>query len=158
MRSTETAVFMTSVRATEDRSTVAPFSRSTGAAAACDLVERQADREPCPDGFMHRQRDVAGRIAQKVLGATVPSDDTRVLIYCEGRIGRENNQITSINHHVFLGRAGSNGQIQVARRYARTLTPNSPARHRFMSIVGADEDRIETPGCARRLHHRARVI
>jgi hypothetical protein len=158
MRSTETAVFMTSVRAAEDRSTVAPFSRSTGAAAACDLVERQVDREPCPDGFMHRQRDVGGRIAQKVLGATVPSDDTRVLIYCEGRIGRENNQITSINHHVFLGRAGSNGQIQVACRYARTLTPNSPARHRFMSIVGADEDRIETPGCARRLHHRARVI
>ena len=41
---------------------------------------------------------------------------------------------------------------------ARTLAPNSPARHRFMSIGGADEDRVETPGCARRLHHRAHVI
>ena len=108
---------LTSVRATEDWSTVAPFSRSTGAAAACDLVERQADREPCPDGFMHRQRDVAGRIAQKVVGAPAPGDGVRALIYRDGRIGRENNQITSVNHHVFLGRAGSNGQIQVTCRY-----------------------------------------
>jgi hypothetical protein len=50
---------------------------------------------------------LAGRVTQKVIGAAVPSDDPRVLIYREGRVGGEFDQATSINHHVFSRRAGS---------------------------------------------------